>query len=130
MNAFAETDLAKLNEHELATIAHEDETLHRIGDLLRIGSAGSTDFASVKLTRLQYDRLNETGEIDKIRSGLFGFHKDKIAEIKFEFRQNGSPDIGTVRVAVTSRPGVIDGRRAGIEAMYAAAHSISSVIRK
>ncbi len=130
MSAFAEIDLAKLNDQEIASIAHQDETIHKIGDLLRIGSEGNTDFASVKLEKPQFDRLLENGELEKISRGLRDFHKDKIADIKYEFKPNGSPEIGTVRVAVTSRPSIPDGRRAGIEVLYSATHSISSLVRK
>jgi hypothetical protein len=130
MTTLTQVDLAKLNDQQLAEIAHQDETLHQIGDLLRIGGAGDTDFASVKLEKPQYDRLIETGELETIKRGLLAFHRDKIADIKFEFKENGSPEKGTVRVAVTSRPGVLDSKRAGIEAMYAASHSISSSVRK
>lgn len=130
MSALAEVELAKLTDPEIASIAHEDETVHKIGDMLRVGGRGDTDFASVKLTSSQFAQLNDTDVLGGIRRGLMDHYAGKIEDIKFEFKPNGSPDIGTVKVTVTSRPAVHGGKQAGIYALYSAAHSISSRFKR
>ena len=130
MNALAETELAKLSDQEIAAIAHDDETIHKIGDVLRIGGKGDTDFASVKVTNSQFAQLNDSDELGRIRRGIMDHHAGKIEDIKFEFKPNGSPDIGTVKVTVTSRSSIPGGKQAGIYALYSATHSISSRFKR
>lgn len=129
MNVLAEAELARLTPDEIASIAHRDETVHKIGDILRIGGERDIDFGSVKLTSHQFTELNNTDVLGMIRRGIMSFHSGKIKAIDFEFRPNGSPDIGTVKVTVTSRPELPGGKQAGIDAMYGATHSISKRVK-
>ena len=129
MSELAKTKLATLTDSEIATIAHGDETVHAIGDVLRIGSKGKTDFASVKVTAQQFLELNDNGDngvLGRFRRGIIDHHKGKIEDIIFEFMPNGRPDIGTVKVTVTHRPDLPGSRVAGPDALYGATHSIST----
>jgi hypothetical protein len=131
MGTLVEKDLAKLDERQLADLVREDETVHKIGDVLRIGSTGNTDFGSVKITRQQFDQmLGDADGLGSIRHGILDHHKDKLLYVTFDFHQNGAPELGTVKVTVGFRPDVPGGRLAGVDAMYSATHSISSRLRR
>ena len=110
---------------------HEDETVHNIGDVLRIGSSGNTDFGSVKITRAQFDQmLKDPDGLGSIRRGIMEHHKNRLSDVTYEFYQNGTPELGTVKVTVGSRPDVPGGRLAGVDALYSATHSISSRLKR
>ncbi|MDE1865998.1 MAG: hypothetical protein KGH94_05175 [Candidatus Micrarchaeota archaeon] len=130
MSGFAEKDMAKLNEHDLAELARDEESLYKIGDVLRKGSSGDTDFGSVKIMRGQFERMQGEGVFNSIRDGILKVNKGRISDVTFDFKPNGSPEIGTVKVTVTCRPEIPGGRLSGIAEMYSATHSISSRLRK